>query len=150
MNKSTLSTMFLTNMTIFYAVMIGHTAFALTVVFVLKGAMATIDPANNNLLYLAIALSITAVSGGYMLYKSKVDAIPKGGDALKKLTLWRSAFILKIALIDAACLFHLVFLMLTNNRIYLYLYILMAVIMLLNKPMQSRIMEELQIGRDQV
>lgn len=135
---------------LFYAIMFGHTLFALAVVFILNGEIATLDSSNNIMLYVSAFVSISAVAAAYTLYKSRINNIPENEATDKKLDLWRTAFLIKMMLIDAACFLNLTFLMLTNNRIFLYLYVLMAIIMLMNKPSQYKTMEELQIGDEQI
>lgn len=150
MNKNSLGTKFSQMLILFYAIMLGHTMFALVIVLILKGEMATLDSSNNMLLYVSAFISTSAVAAGYILYKSRINRIQENDATDKKLDMWRTAFLIKMMLIDVACFLNLTFLMLTNNRIFLYLYILMAIIMLMNKPSQYKTIEELQIGDEQI
>lgn len=150
MNKNSLGTKFSQILITFYAIMFGHTLFAVIVVFILKGEIATLESSDNIMIYVSACISASAVAAGYMLYKSRINSIKEQDATDKKLDMWRTAFLIKMMLIDTACLLNLVFLLLTNNRIFLYFYVLMAIIMLMNKPSQYRTREDLQIGDEQI
>lgn len=131
---------------VFYAIMFGHTAFALIAVFGLHAGAVPPSQDYDIFIYVSIAISIGATAAAYVYYRNKIAALQTEENTDIKFTGWRSAFIVKIALLEMPCLLNIVFLIVSNNKIFLYLYILFAIIMLLNKPTLYKLEEELQIG----
>ena len=119
---------------IFYAIMTGHVLFASVVVFFLQSGFANVGEQENLFLYVSIAISVLGVSSAYTLFRLKTNTINPEDAPDIKLSAWRTAFILKLALLEMPCLLNIIFYLLTNNKLYLYIYVLLAIIMLINKP----------------
>jgi hypothetical protein len=133
---------------IFYSIMVGHLLFASVVVFALK-PLPNDHYDTNMLMSIATAISVVAVMLGYWMYQQQVLKIAKTeGAPQEKLVKWRTPFIVRLAMIESACLLNLVLLLVTGSSIFLYIYIGVAVAMLFAKPRHFKTAEEL--GLDQL
>lgn len=130
---------------IFYAIMSGHVLFALIAVFQLHAGAGEVQTGYEMFLYIAAAVTIFSIGGAYLVYRNKIAVIQKMQAHTDKLMEWRTASIIKFALLEMPCLLNIVFLILTNDRMYLYMYVLVAVIMLLNKPVKYKVVEDLHL-----
>lgn len=126
---------------IFYAIMTGHILFACVVVFILKPQPPeNLDP--DLYISLGAGMGTVAVMLGYWLYNQRVQAILKEVATEDEfIEAWKTPVIIRLALIEGACLFNLVLLLLTGNSLLLYFYVAAALAMLYAKPRPTDIPE---------
>ena len=97
-----------------------------------------------DLWYVSIFL-IALLPLAYYVFKRKIDKIFPDQDFYEKLAIYRSAFFIKIVLIETACFFNTAILLLTNNQNVVYLIMIILIVMLLNPPYRSQMITDLKI-----
>ena len=112
------------------ALLIGLSAFTL-IVYLLSingGIIADNSDLDNLFQYIAPTLIVSGIIASYLIQKNKVNKIKLKTNVIEKLTDYRSAFIIKFALLEAPAFFAIVIFILTANLIYL-VYIMPIIIL---------------------
>lgn len=131
---------------LFYAIMSGHVLFACIIVFAIQPI--PIDSFNTDLfLGISVAVSVMAIIFSFWFYNQQVTKIADSKLPEERLIAWRTPFIFRIAMIEAACMINLVMLLVTGNSIFLYIYIAAAAIMMYTKPLPLKIADELDLEK---
>lgn len=100
--------------------------------------------------YLAPLLCVAAIISSHLLYKKRIADIQQQNDLIDKLTDYRGAFIIKLALLESATLFAVICYLLTANFLYVPLFIAMAVLFFFNRTTKTRIIRELNLSAEEV
>lgn len=134
---------------LFYAFFAGMLVFAAIAFFLVStGTMG--DSSDTSLtsimLLLAICAAVGGVFGGNLLYKRTVQQALTKADIKEKLETYKSAAVLKFALIEGPCLFAIIAYMLTGNVQFLYLIALLLIVFLLQKPSKDKMAIDLELN----
>ncbi len=97
--------------------------------------------------YISIFL-IALIPLAYFLFKRKIDKIMPDQDFYEKLAIYRSAFFIKIVLIETACFINTAILLLTNNQNILYQIMIILIVMLLNSPYRIQMTKDLKMEEE--
>lgn len=135
---------------LFCAIMFGHITFCALVYFLISSNTIKEIYSNPAFLYIVIALCIFAMAASFLLFSNKIQKIKEESDVPKKLYDYRIVFIMRIAILEAACMANIIFFLLTTDMLFLYLYLAMAVVMLSFFPSKSKIMSETDITDESV
>lgn len=95
--------------------------------------------------YIAIIFAMSAPAIGIFLYNKKIRE-SKDLPVAKKMEIWRTANIIRAALIEAPALFAIVNLLITGGDIFLYVYVAMVVVMVFYFPTKNRVKNDLQVS----
>jgi hypothetical protein len=84
----------------------------------------------------------------YYIYKRKVESIDTGLDFDEKISLFKSAYILKIILLDAASYLTIIIYLLINKQYMLYQVIITIIILAINPPYRTTIADDLNLSQE--
>jgi hypothetical protein len=79
-----------------------------------------------------------------------VDKIPLALNLNKKLLKYKQAFIIKLALIEFACLVNITFYILSGNIYILYQVVIIIISLLLSSPNKKSLTSELNLTKDEI
>jgi hypothetical protein len=84
----------------------------------------------------------------YYLYKRKIDKIYPEQDLYEKIVVFRGAYFIKIAIIEAACFLSTAVFLLTNNQYVLYQVMITLIVMFISAPYKSQMVKEMKMKDD--
>ncbi|HNW99016.1 MAG TPA: hypothetical protein PKK00_11460 [Bacteroidales bacterium] len=94
---------------------------------------------------ISMLLTLSVIPATYYLFKKKISGISEEQTFIQKLIVYRSAFILKMAMLEACGFINIIFYQLTGNMYILYAAIIALIIMIINYPNKSTISSELKL-----
>jgi len=109
------------------------------------------DAEFSNILFL-ITAAMTAIMLplGYIIFRRQIVAVEKSQDLGKLMTIYKSAYIVKMGLIEAPAFFSIVVFLLTGNLWLLIQIIAVLLVMIINRPTADKIVNELGLERSQI
>jgi hypothetical protein len=125
----------------------GVSLFGLVVYFVLEP-----EPSGDSALFvnLSAGLLATTTAMAYWLYPQRLKAIKTNATLSEKLQSYRSACIIKYALIEGSCLVALTFYLITGNVVLLGIAAIGLAILLLNGPQELKLKTELELSSSEL
>jgi hypothetical protein len=134
------------NLTIFYALFAGQAFFLLVAGYLLRtsGPKAPdLDPSSFQIILPIITLA--GIFGSNYLYKYYLKALNTATDDTDKINKYRTAFLVKFALLEGANIFSIIVYMLTGSNLALIISVCLLILFILNKPSLDKIKEDLGI-----
>ncbi len=132
---------------VFYALIIGLVFFALVSFYLQQNNFGKTEM--NIFKYIVPIFIYGAFRGGSILFKKQVNnAIPKT-DLLEKLILYRSALIVKYALLEGAAFFAIVAYLLTGEVLHLALAGISILAFLFSIPSIAKTENDLELNQDE-
>lgn len=128
------------------ALTIGQVLFAIVAIFQSKKIMINVRNIHDPLLYLVPLFAVSGSVLGNVLYKSKVNSIPKTDSLKGKLTAYQSAMIIRFALLEGPSLFGIVAFMLTGELFFLIVSAMLIIYFIYLKPTKSSIQDALDFS----
>lgn len=98
----------------------------------------------------AAVLAIGGVSGGRMIFQMRVNIIKTKTDLIEKMNDYRSALIIKFALLEGPAFFGIIGYMLTGNNFFLLVAGFLILVFALHYPMPDRTIKELELSSEEV
>lgn len=152
MTQQPSNTNYLRALSILYTGMLsGQIIFAaLALVLVYTGSFSSMMPEAENIFFiLAPALIISARLGGTAIYKKRIKEALNAGTVTEKLTIYRSAFITRCALLEGSVLFAIITYLLTNKIALLGFASGGLLLFYLLKPTKEKVINELQLSGEE-
>jgi|GEM_PF-2338997 len=97
--------------------------------------------------YISIAL-LGLIPLSYYIYKRKVSSIDTGLGFEEKISLFKSAYMVKVIMLDASIYLTLVIFLFTNNQYVLYQAIISIIFLALNYPYRTTIADDLNLSQE--
>ena len=133
----------------FYAMLGGMTMFTV-IIFVLNFLQepAVFDQSLVRIFFTTVlAIAALSIFMAIRLYKKRIgDALSPGLTLMDKLTIYRSALILYLALCEGAGLFAVIVYFITGYKLLLIVIAVVLLAMLQKRPEKSKIFNELQLS----
>ncbi len=101
---------------------------------------------DQKLMFFSIIILFGLIPLAYYISKKMVEKIPRDLNLDEKLLKFRQAFIIKLALIEFACLLNITFYILSGNIYILYQVIIIIIALLLSSPNKTAIKLELNLS----
>ena len=142
---------FKTLKTIYSAFLAGQVLFALVIVFLVYETMTTSfeDEFTQILLMVFAAISVGSVTTGFILFNQKMEAAQAKSWLNEKLADFRTAMLIKVALMEGPALFAIVGLLMTANVYFFALAALLIVLQLPGFPTKFHVIEKLRLSHDE-
>ncbi len=134
---------------LFVAITISPMIFMATVLFMQNGEQQVETNYEHPLVYAAVIASTFLLIGSNLIYRFRTPALKQKEILAQKLEGWRSIFIMRVAMIEAAALINLVFLFTTGFDLFLYLAVAIIVYQFINLPSRSKIKNELDLNEEE-
>ena len=113
---------------------------------VLNGALVEVDDSTQALLKsVLIVIVLTDIPIGYWIFNQKINAIAEGAELIDKIVVYRKSHLIKLALLQGGALVSLVILLLTADFSLLLVFLIMLIVLLLNRPTIGKIITELKL-----
>lgn len=120
--------------------------FAIALYFKTQHLFAPGAQLKQYLLVLVPLVAIAGITAANMLFKTKMDSLQTDDSFDKKLAVWRQAFIIKCALVEAPVLFSLVALMLTSDKLFAIIATLLLGYFISLFPSKEKIADNLPLA----
>lgn len=136
---------------LYTAMLSGQIIFAaLALVLVYTGNFSSIMPEAESIFFILVpALIISARLGGTAMFKKKIKEALNAGTTTEKLTLYRSVFITRCALLEGSVLFAIITYLLTNNIALLVFAAGGLFLFYLLKPTKEKVVIGLQLSGEE-
>ncbi|MFN0275890.1 MAG: hypothetical protein ACKVPJ_09105 [Chitinophagales bacterium] len=106
---------------------------------------------NNPLVYVAIVFLVFALMMNYIVYPARIQKLKdSGGSATEKVNGWKTWFLIRCATTEAAALFCLVGVLLTDSSFYMYMYFAALVLFISYFPTKNKLQGELELRSEEM
>lgn len=105
---------------------------------------------DQKLMFISIILLLALIPLAYFISKKMVEKIPQDFNLNEKLLKYRQAFIIKLALIEFACLLNITFYILSGNIYIIYQIVIIIIALLLSSPNKAEIIAALNITNEEL
>jgi divalent metal cation (Fe/Co/Zn/Cd) transporter len=132
------------------ALVIGVVFFALVSVFLQINGFGTLgELINNGLLLIIPLLALIGIFGSNFIFKKRLRKIVDKTNLNEKMEDYRSALILKFALIEGPSFFAIVAYLLTGNYIFLGTAVVLIIVFLIYTPSRTKFISDLELTKDE-
>jgi hypothetical protein len=111
--------------------------------------LATNDTLNKVLQVSVLAISFALIKTGFSIFDRKIQAIPATASANEKMVAYRTASIIKWALIEGPVLFAVICFMITRNYAFIALAFALIILFAFQAPSKLKAMLQLQISEQE-
>jgi len=133
------------------ALLLGISSFTIIVFFLNYSGGLNIGDGNLNCIfqYIVPAMLVCCLIASNLINKSKINKIKQKTNLLDKLGDYRSAFIIKFALLEGPAFFAIVVFLLTANEVYLIYILPIIILFIILRPTKDKIIMELELNNDE-
>ena len=136
---------------IFIALLVAQLTFAGIVFYLTRSAALGPAIQDSPLLdYVLPLLIVVQVTVAVLFASRRMDALRSEPDLATRIGLYKTAFLLKCAMLEGASFLALIGFLLSQSLLFVGMFIIVLLTFLLNKPNAERITEVLSIGREAV
>lgn len=143
--KRTPAQSFKTLVVIHFGLVMGQVFFAAVAYFLNSSGQAEHSGNHVPFLYILIPLALGGILAGNFLFKKQLENITSN-DILTKLTRYQVGLIIRMALIEAPCLFAIVGHLLTGDNILLICAMALIVYSIVIRPTKDKLSTELNLN----
>lgn len=130
------------------ALVMGVVFFALiSVLLQIKGFGTVGQEINNGLLLVVPTFALIGIFASNFVFKKKLNGIRDKSNLKEKMEEYRSALIIKLALIEGPSFFTVVAYLLTGNYMFLGLAVVMIIVFLIYTPNQTKFINDLELTK---
>jgi len=118
------------------------------IMIILKFIVGIKDTSDGDLLFpaMGIGLAISSLVLGQIIFNNRMETLKKERITVaEKLEAYRSAFIIKLALLEGPALFCLVLHFLNGNPLLFYTFLFILIIFAYERPIEARIKQQLNL-----
>jgi hypothetical protein len=136
--------------TIFLALLAGMILVFVVSIWLVQSDKFVPNTDMDNLFQILIPLvGLTAMFISRYLYKNQVMKVDKNSDIITKLNLYRTFKIISYALIEGAGFFALIGFMITENYLYVFVFVFLIGFLLMIRPSREGFVSDFKISRDE-
>jgi hypothetical protein len=130
------------------ALVVGVVFFALTSVFLQIKGFGTVGHEIDKVLLIVVPIfTLIGIFASNFVFKKKLNEIRKKSNLKEKMEEYRSALIIKLALIEAPSFFAVISFLLTGNYIYLGLAVILIIVFIIYTPNKTKFINELELTK---
>jgi hypothetical protein len=153
-NNTSIFTAMLKSLKMIHAALIGSCVlYILAGIYFVKHNFDVKDNAavhDQKLMFISIVMLLALIPLAYYISKKMVERIPKDLNLNDKLVKYRQSFIIKLALIEFACLLNITFYIISGNIYILYQVIIIIIALILSSPNKTAIVDELNLTKEEI
>jgi hypothetical protein len=129
------------------ALILGQVLFAGVVVLLVKSGVSfmNVDNLTGIFLYLVPITGVCGLLGSILVYKNKVNRLKGSGDLKTKMTGYRTAMILRYAIVEVPSFISIIAVMLTGNFMFFLFTGFVIMLMAYWRPSKETIISDLQL-----
>jgi hypothetical protein len=131
------------------ALVVGVVFFTLVSVLLQIQGFDTIGQEIDNVLLIVVPIfALFGIFASNLVFKKKLNGIRKKSNLKEKMEEYRSALIIKLALIEGPSFFAVVSYLLTGNSIYLGILLLLIIVFLIYTPNKTKLINDLELTKN--
>lgn len=135
---------------VFFSLLMGPILFLGVCLFLQNGSPHVEQTTDSSLFFIALGFATVGIIGSRTIYNTRISKLKLLSDAEDKLNGWRTTFIIRLALIEGPTLFCVVGLLLEEQRVFLFLAIVLIAFQALNFPTRNKIQEDLNLNETEI
>jgi len=136
--------------TIFLALLAGMILVFAVSIWLVQSAEFVPNTDMDNLFQIVIPLvGLAAMFISRYLYKKQVMKVDKNSDIITKLNFYRTFKIISYALIEGAGFFTLIGFMITENYLYVFVFVFLIGFLLMIRPSREGFVSDFKVSRDE-
>lgn len=135
---------------IFLGLISGQVLFFVVAFFLVKsGSFPTNGNLNSVFKIVVPVINVIAILIGYVLYNSKIKSARSISEVNEKIRMYQGASIVRMASLEGANVFNIVFFLVTGNYFYIVYFVAAMAIYVFLKPSADKAIDELELSRQQ-
>ena len=131
---------------IFIGLITGQILFLGVCLFLQSGNQPVEQTMNSSLFFIALGLATIGIIGSRAIYSSRINKLQTLENTQQKLDGWRTTFIIRMAMLEAPTLLCVVGLLLEEQRVFLFLALVLLFFQALNFPNKNKIQSDLNLN----
>ena len=145
--KVTSKQYFRINNLLYFALLSGQIVFSAITLFLNHGLMFQPDPSLRDIfIYIVPLFVLNGFVTGNIIYKNRLKKIKKFNSLTSKMTEYRGAIIIRMALLEGASLFSIVIYLITADIAFIAMAGIVVLYFLLLKPSREKVILELELN----
>lgn len=131
-----------------FALAAGIVFFMLMSIFLQYSGFGTIGKEVKNGLLIAVPLfALAGIFASNIVFKQKLKIIAEHNNLKEKMIIYRSAIIVKLALVEGPAFFTVIAYLITGDLIFLGIIIVLLLIFLIYTPTRNKLINELELSK---
>jgi hypothetical protein len=141
---------FFTTMNIlFFALMSGQTIYFVIGLFLIQsGNMEGFGGMNTIFMFITPVVVLSSILASKLIYTKQAANFDKNLSLENKLVSYRTANIVRLALLEGANIFNISIMIITSNYFFAALFLIIIALFLLNRPAKAKFILEYEISAD--
>ncbi len=131
---------------LFIGLFIGPILFLGVCLFIQSGNQPVEQTGQSPLFFIAIGFATIGIIGSRAMYASRISKLQALDNTQQKLDGWRTTFIIRMAMIEGPTLLSVVGLLIEEQRVFLFLALVLLFFQALNFPTKSKIQSDLNLS----
>lgn len=131
------------------ALVVGIVFFTLVSILLQIKGFGTVGQEIDNVLLIVVPIfALIGIFASTLVFKNKLNGIRKKSSLKEKMEEYRSALIIKFALIEGPSFFVVVSYLLTGNYIYLGILVILIIVFLIYTPNKTKFINDLELTKN--
>ena len=148
-NSFTAEKFFTTMNVLFFTLISGQTIYFIIGLFLIQsGNIEGFDGLNTILMFITPVVILSSILASKFIYTKQVTMFDKNLSLENKLVSYRTANIVRLALLEGANIFNISIMIITANYFFAALFIIIIALFLLNRPAKAKFILEYEISAD--
>jgi hypothetical protein len=140
-------TFFLTVDVLFFALLIGQTIYFFLGLFLIQsGNIEGISGMNTIFMFITPVVVLSSILASKFIYTKRVTEFDKSLSLEIKLVSYRTANIVKLALLEGANIFNISIMVITTDYFFAAIFIIIIILFFLNRPTKEKFIVEYEIS----
>jgi hypothetical protein len=148
-NSIVLGNYFSTLNILFFALLAGQTMYFFVGLFMIQSAnIGEFGGLNSIFMFVTPVVVLSSIIGSKFIYTKQVTEFDKSLSLENKLMAYRTANIIKLALLEGANIFNISIMIITANYFFAALFIVIIVLFFFNRPTKEKFIMDFEVSAD--
>jgi hypothetical protein len=148
-NSIILGNYFSTLNILFFAFLAGQTIYFFVGLFTIQsGNIGEFGGLNSIFMFVTPVVVLSSILGSKFIYTKQVTEFDKSLSLENKLVAYRTANIIKLALLESANIFNITIMIITANYFFAALFIVIIILFFFNRPTKEKFIMDFEVSSD--
>lgn len=148
-NPSISNNYFATLNIIFFVLLSGQTIYFFIGLFLMQSDNTNTFAGMNTLfMFVTPVVVLSSILASKFIYTKQVSAFDKGLPVLDKMVSYRTATIIRLALLESANIFSISVMLITSDYFFAALFVIIIILFFLNRPTKEKFIMDYEVSAD--
>ena len=134
---------------IFFALLSGQTIYFFIGLFLMQSDNTNTFAGMNTLfMFVTPVVVLSSILASKFIYTKQVSAFDKGLPVLDKMVSYRTATIIRLALLESANIFSISVMLITSDYFFAALFVIIIILFFLNRPTKEKFIMDYEVSAD--